>query len=134
MKYANWLAELIKADAVPPVPQDPDAAALIAAKAAKFGQAPPGYWDSDSLHATPQRHHIGTFRRLLRDELMSVADQAVRPPCIYDSTWRGDLTPSTRSLHKYIATHRPRTMWKRVLPKKPGRVGDVEAGSRRRHP
>merc|ERR1719271_339150 len=35
MKYANWLAELIKADAVPPVPSDPDAAALIAAKAAK---------------------------------------------------------------------------------------------------
>ena len=78
MKYANWLAELIKADAVPPVPTDPDQAALIAAKASKFGQAPPGYWDSDSLHATPQRHHIGTFRRLLRDELMSVADQAAQ--------------------------------------------------------
>ncbi len=41
-------------------------------------QAPPGYWDSDSLHATPQRHHIGTFRRLLRDELMQVADQAAQ--------------------------------------------------------
>ena len=27
MKYANWLAELIKAEAVPPVPSDPDAAA-----------------------------------------------------------------------------------------------------------
>ena len=59
MKYANWLAELIKAESVPPVPSDPDQAALIAAKAAKFGQAPPGFWDSDSLHATPQRHHIG---------------------------------------------------------------------------
>ena len=78
MKYANWLAELIKAESVPPVPQDPDQAALIAAKAAKFGQAPPGFWDSDSLHATPQRHHIGTFRRLLRDELMAVADQAAQ--------------------------------------------------------
>ena len=112
MKYADWLAELIKADSVPPVPSDPDAAALLAAKAAKFGvrsprfeallrclqlvsrndgggcafrdrvvsaqQAPPGFWDSDSLHATPQRHHIGTFRRLLRDELMAVADQAAQ--------------------------------------------------------
>ncbi len=78
MKYANWLAELIKAESVPPIPEDPDAAALIAAKAAKFGQAPPGYWDSDSLHATPQRHHIGTFRRLLRDELMAVSEQAAQ--------------------------------------------------------
>ena len=78
MKYANWLAELIKAESVPPVPQDPDQAALIAAKAAKFGQAPPGFWDSDSLHATPQRHHIGTFRRLLRDELMAVSEQAAQ--------------------------------------------------------
>ena len=78
MKYANWLAELIKAESVPPVPSDPDAAALIAAKAAKFGQAPPGFWDSDSLHATPQRHHIGTFRRLLRDELMAVSEQAAQ--------------------------------------------------------
>ena len=78
MKYANWLAELIKAESVPPIPTDPDQAALIAAKAAKFGQAPPGFWDSDSLHATPQRHHIGTFRRLLRDELMAVSEQAAQ--------------------------------------------------------
>ena len=41
MKYANWLAELIKAESVPPIPEDPDAAALIAAKAAKFGVRSP---------------------------------------------------------------------------------------------
>ena len=43
MKYANWLAELIKAESVPPVPSDPDAAALIAAKAAKFGVRSPRF-------------------------------------------------------------------------------------------
>ena len=43
MKYADWLAELIKADSVPPVPSDPDAAALIAAKAAKFGVRSPRF-------------------------------------------------------------------------------------------
>ena len=43
MKYANWLAELIKRESVPPVPSDPDAAALIAAKASNSGcaAAPP---------------------------------------------------------------------------------------------
>ena len=43
MKYADWLAELIKADSVPPVPSDPDAAALLAAKAAKFGVRSPRF-------------------------------------------------------------------------------------------
>ena len=43
MKYANWLAELIKAESVPPVPTDPDQAALIAAKAAKFGVRAPRF-------------------------------------------------------------------------------------------
>ena len=43
MKYANWLAELIKAESVPPVPSDPDQAALIAAKAAKFGVRSPRF-------------------------------------------------------------------------------------------
>ena len=51
MKYANWLAELIKADAVPPVPTDPDAAALIAAKAAKFGVRSPRFEVLRCLHA-----------------------------------------------------------------------------------
>lgn len=78
MKYSKWLAELIKADSVPPVPTDDEDKRRLMAKAAKFGQAPPGFWDSESLHATPQRHHIGTFRRLLRDELMEVADTAAQ--------------------------------------------------------
>ena len=43
MKYADWLAELIKADSVPPVPSDPDQAALLAAKAAKFGVRSPRF-------------------------------------------------------------------------------------------
>ena len=68
-------------------------------------QAPPGYWDSDSLHATPQRHHIGTFRRLLRDELMQVADQAAQDDVekveigvlyLRSLGVRGGFTPSTR--------------------------------------
>ena len=50
MKYADWLAELIKADAVPPVPSDPDAAALIAAKAAKFGVRSPRFEALRCLH------------------------------------------------------------------------------------
>jgi len=43
MKYADWLAELIKAESVPPVPSDPDQAALLAAKAAKFGVRSPRF-------------------------------------------------------------------------------------------
>ena len=50
MKYADWLAELIKADSVPPVPSDPDQAALIAAKAAKFGVRSPRLEALRGLH------------------------------------------------------------------------------------
>ena len=49
MKYADWLAELIKADSVPPVPSDPDQAALLAAKAAKFGVRSPRFMKVPSL-------------------------------------------------------------------------------------
>ena len=122
MKYANWLAELIKAESVPPIPEDPDQAALIAAKAAKFGQAPPGYWDSDSLHATPQRHHIGTFRRLLRDELMAVSEQAAQD----DVEKVRDSASTSRSRLTIV----PR----RASPRRPVQ-DDVDArGSRRRRP
>ena len=121
MKYANWLAELIKAESVPPIPTDPDAAALIAAKAAKFGQAPPGYWDSDSLHATPQRHHIGTFRRLLRDELMAVSEQAAQ-----DDVEKVRGSASVKSTRLTIV---PR----RASPRRPVQEGDADRGSRRKH-
>ena len=124
MKYANWLAELIKAESVPPVPSDPDAAALIAAKAAKFGQAPPGYWDSDSLHATPQRHHIGTFRRLLRDELMAVSEQAAQDDV--EKVW----DPASVK----VASPRSHVVPRRASPRRPVQ-DDVDArGSRRRRP
>ena len=52
MKYADWLAELIKADSVPPVPSDPDQAALLAAKAAKFGVRSPRFVEVPSLDVT----------------------------------------------------------------------------------
>ena len=102
-------------------------AALIAAKAAKFGQAPPGYWDSDSLHATPQRHHIGTFRRLLRDELMAVSEQAAQDDV--EKVRVCDATPPSSSSHASTLTIVPR----RASPRRPvqektqieGRVPDA---------
>ena len=72
-RYADWLAELIRADAAPPEPDDGAERRALLAKAAKFGEAPPGYWDSACLHSTPQRFRVDTFRTLIRGELEDIA-------------------------------------------------------------
>ena len=58
---------------MPAVPTDDEQKRALEAKAAQFGLPPPGYWDSMSLHATPQRFKIDTFKKLLREELVDVA-------------------------------------------------------------
>ena len=82
MKYANWLAELIKMTPCRPCFPTPGCRGADRGQGGLFrvrpGAAGRATGIPTSLHATPQRHHIGTFRRLLRDELMQVADQAAQ--------------------------------------------------------